>query len=98
MFTICTSGIHFDGLTGLASTCKKIGNLLELLFNNLYIGFMQTMKQWFAEFSDEQKNLVLRDFLVCMLNSREHEYLKGHGDLTVLQKKKVCLSCLHMHS
>ena len=52
---------------------------------------MQTMKQWFAEFSDEQKNLVLRDFLVCMLNSREHEYLKGHGDLTVLQKSMFIL-------
>jgi len=26
-----------------------------------------------------------------MLNSREHEYLKGHGDLTVLQKSMFIL-------
>ena len=31
----------------------------------LYILFWQTMKEWFTEFNDDQKNSVLREFLVC---------------------------------
>ena len=41
-------------------------DLSVILF--VHVLFWQTMKEWFAEFSDEQKNLVLREFLVCMMN------------------------------